>query len=117
MRLNPNARKSLVSHSNFGEFAYRDGPWKLVFRLGDSNLERSRGKPTVAELYRLDSDVSEQTDLAGERPEIVARMTRDLRQLIDRGSSRPGQQAANDTDVRFETTQRLRWAPATEAGR
>ena len=71
----------------------------------------------MAELYRLDSDVSEQTDLAGERPEIVKRMTGDLRQLIDRGSSRSGQRAVNDTDVRFETTQQLRWAPATAAGR
>ena len=39
-------------------------------------------------------------------------MTKDLRTLIDRGTSRDGQQAANDTIVRFETTQEKRWAPA-----
>ena len=75
------------------------------------NLAQSRGKPTVAELYRLDSDVSEETDLAAKHPEVVERMTKDLRSLIDRGTSRSGQKSANDTVVRFETTQTKRWAP------
>lgn len=105
-------RTRLVSHSNFGEFAYRDGPWKLVWRLSERNLEQSRGKPTVAELYNLDSDVGEQTDLSEANRDIVERMTKDLRTLIERGTSRAGQQAANDTLVQFETTQPARWAPA-----
>jgi CubicO group peptidase (beta-lactamase class C family) len=42
-------------------------------------------------------------------------MTKDLRTLIDRGASRDGQEAANDTHVRFETTQEQRWAPALPA--
>jgi arylsulfatase A-like enzyme len=60
---NTDGRTTLVSHSNFGEFAYRDGSWKLVWRLSERNLEQSRGKPTVPELYNLDTDVAEQTDL------------------------------------------------------
>jgi len=107
-------RTTLVSHSNFGEFAYRDGPWKLVWRLSKPNLEQSRGKPTVPELYRLDSDVGEQPELSAKHPDVVQRMTKDLRALIDRGTSRPGQQASNDTLVRFETTQEKRWAPALD---
>ena len=99
-------------HSNFGDFAYRDGPWKLVFQLNGRNLEQSRGKSTVAELYNLGSDIGEQTDLAQKNPDIVKRMTKDLRTLVDRGTSRPGQEASNDTSVRFETTQAVRWAPA-----
>lgn len=105
-------RTSLVSHSNAGEFAYRDGPWKLVFRMNGSNLERSRGKPTVAELYHLDSDVGERNDVSKQHPDVVTRMTKDLRTLVDRGTSRPGQQASNDTVVRFETTQQSRWTAA-----
>ena len=108
-------RRSLVSHSNFGEFAYRDGPWKLVYRLGDKNLEHSRGKPTVAELYRLDSDVAEKSDLSEKHPEVVARLTADLRALINQGATRKGLEAANDTAVDFETTQKLRWAPPVKA--
>ena len=80
--------------------------------MNGPNLRQSRGKPTVPELYRLDSDVKEQTELSAKRPDVVKRMTKDLRALIDRGTSRRGQKAANDTIVRFETTQAERWAPA-----
>ena len=107
-------RRTLVSHSNFGEFAYRDGPWKLVFRLSGQNLEQSRGKPTVAELYNLDTDIAEQTDVSKKYPDVVKRMTTDLRTLVDRGTSRPGQTASNDTIVRFERTQEKRWASARQ---
>lgn len=108
-------RTALVSHSNVGEFAYRDGPWKLVFRMSAPRLEQSRGQPTIAELYRLDRDINEQDDLSEARPDVVAGMTRRLRALIDGGTSRTGQTASNDTHVRFETTQQQRWAPAVTA--
>ena len=102
---NENRRTTLVNHSNFGEFAYRDGPWKLVFKLGEANLEQSRGKPTIAELYHLDSDIGEERNVAAEYPEVVKKMTAALQTLIDRGSSRPNQQSANDAVVRFDKTQ------------
>jgi arylsulfatase A-like enzyme len=111
---NPSGRATLVNHSNFGEFAYRDGPWKLVFRMSGPNLEQSRGKPTVAELYHLQSDIGEQHDLSNTHPEIVERMTRGLKALIERGTSRTGQRASNDTLVRFHVTQTERWGPALE---
>lgn len=103
-------RTTLVSHSNFGEFAYRDGPWKLVFRMSGTNRARSRGKPTVAQLFDLDSDIGERTNLAEQHPDRVRRMTEDLRALVDRGTSRPDQSAKNDTAVHFETIQEKRWA-------
>jgi arylsulfatase A len=108
------SRTSVVSHSNFGEFAYRDGPWKLVFRMSGPNLEASRGKPTIAELYNLHSTIAETEDLSTRHPEIVARMTRDLEEVIGRGATRAGLAASNDTDVRFDTTQTQRWAPAAD---
>ena len=107
-------RRTLVSHSNVGEFAYRDGPWKLVFRIGDRNLEQSRGKPTIAELYNLEADIGEQNDLLDKHPAIVERMTAGLKTLIESGSSRTGQEASNDTLVRFDTIQATRWAPALD---
>lgn len=112
---NANGRTTLVSHSNMGEFSYRDGQWKLVFRMSGSNLARSRGKPTIAELYHLGSDVGEQSDVSKQHPDVVRRMTEELRTLVDRGTSRPGQHASNDTAVRFETTQPLRWAAALDS--
>lgn len=107
-------RTGLVNHSNFGEFAFRDGPWKLVFRMSGRNLEESRGKPTIAELYDLDSDVAEAHDLSGEHPDIVQRMTEGLRTAIERGSSRADRNGRNDTAVRYDTTQTERWGPAAE---
>ncbi len=108
------SRGSLVNHSNFGEFAYRDGPWKLLFRLSDKNLEKSRGKPTVAELYNLKSDIAEKNNLSAKRPGIVKKMTADFRKMIALGASRKAKGSANDTEIDFTTTQTKRWAPATK---
>ena len=95
------ARTTLVSHSNFGEFAYRDGPWKLVYRLAGENLEKSRGRKTVPELYNLADDIAEANDLAAERPGLVKKLTAGLEQTIGRHR--------NDGLVRHETTQTVRW--------
>ncbi len=111
-KANPNGRTSVVNHSNFGEFAYREGPWKLVFKLSGKNLQQSRGKPTIAELYNLNADLAEQHDLSKQLPARVARMTANLEKLIARGGSRAGLTGgANDTAVRFDTTQTRRWGP------
>jgi arylsulfatase A len=106
-------RKNVVNHSNSGEFAYRNGPWKLVFKMSGPNLEATRGKPTVAELYNLGADVAEQNDLSAKHPDVVTQLRAGLKAVIDRGTSRAGQRAANDTDVRFDLTQTKRWAEAT----
>lgn len=111
-RENPQARLSLINHSNFGEFAYRDGPWKLVYRLGDENLAASRGKPTVAELYNLSDDIAESKDLAAEKPELVRELTQKLSAAIDSGASAPGRQGSNDGVVRYDQTQQVRWIDA-----
>lgn len=111
---NKSERTSLVNHSNHGEFAYRDAPWKLVFKMSGKNLQQSRGKPTIAELYNLESDIGEQHDLSAKHPEMVKRMTRGLAEVIANGSSRSDQKSANDTQVRFETIQTKRWGPARQ---
>ena len=107
-------RASLVSHSNHGEFAYRDGPWKLVYRRSDPSLEKSRGLPTIAELYDLGSDIAEEHDLASERPEKVAELQERFDEMIARGASRSGIVSANDAEIRYDITQTERWAPAIE---
>ena len=108
-------RSSLVSHSNHGEFAYRDDNWKLVFKKNGRNVSQSRGKPTIAELYDLKSDIAEKVDLSAKRPEVVARMTKEFRDLIQSGATRRGLDAANDAVVDFETIQKKRWVPAASA--
>jgi hypothetical protein len=60
----PNSVVILADNFGVGD-TYRDGPWKLVWRMSKPNLEQSRGQPTVPELYHLGSDVGEQTELSG----------------------------------------------------
>ena len=77
------------------------------------NLQQSRGKPTIAELlYNLKSDVDEKQDVSMKHPQIVKDMTVGLKTLIERGSSRAGQKAVNDAQVRFDAIQKKRWAAA-----
>lgn len=102
-------RVSLVSHSNHGEFAYRDGDWKLVFKNALPNLNKSRGKKRIVGLYNLKDDIDESDNLAATRPEVVQRLSNRLNALIARGASRSGAVSANDTRVRHEVTQTKRW--------
>ncbi|MCA8994699.1 MAG: hypothetical protein KDA88_22165, partial [Planctomycetaceae bacterium] len=89
---------------------YRSGPWKLVFKLGDANLEKSRGKATIPELYHLGDDQAEEQDVSTTHPDVVTQLTEEFQQLIDRGATRMDRHSANDTNVDFRTTQRKRWA-------
>ncbi len=103
-------RTTAVQHSVGGEFAYRDGPWKLVLRNRGPHAQ-NRGQPRTAELYRLDTDIAEKTNLADRHPEIVARLRADLAALIARGATRDVR-SANDAEVVPDVTQAARWAPA-----
>ncbi|MDG1895631.1 MAG: arylsulfatase [Fuerstiella sp.] len=114
-KTNRTGRSSVVNHSNHGEFAYRDGSWKLVFKNSGRNREDSRGRPTIAELYNLRTDVAEEHDLSKKHPEIVQRMSKALTTLIERGGTRTDQNSSNDALVRFDTTQPERWAPERKA--
>ena len=58
----------VVHHSGEGEFAIRDGRWKLVFH-------ESR------ELYDLEQDPVEQDNLAAANPEVVARLEASLARI------------------------------------
>ncbi len=107
-------RTTIVNHSNHGEFAYRDGPWKLIYKMSGRNLQQSRGKPTIPKLYNLGNDIAEQNDLSEKRPEVMQQMTKALESLIENGTSRPTQKSSNDTFVRFDTIQTKRWGPTLE---
>ncbi|HWC89668.1 MAG TPA: N-acetylgalactosamine-6-sulfatase, partial [Pirellulales bacterium] len=50
-------------------------PWKLI---------HFRGKKPKTELYNLADDIGEQHDLAAERPELVADLTRQMKDLAAR---------------------------------
>jgi len=104
-------RPALINHSVDGEFSYREGPWKLVLRNRDT-LAKSRGQPRLTELYNLETDLAETTDVAALNPAVVRRLRAALDAAVARGSLRGVPAAANDTVVRVDVTQPVRWAPA-----
>ena len=102
-------RDHVVAHSTFGEFTLLEGPWKIVYRNASANLNESRGKPRIVELYNLDDDIAETKNLAAEEPDIVYHLDRKLRYLVDQGTSREGPAQQNDTEVKIDVTQTVRW--------
>ena len=81
-------RNSVVHHSINGNFAIRQGPWKLVFLTKGTK-----------ELYNLDSDLSETRNLAAEQPEIVIRLTGLMQRYIDTGRSTAGALQKNESFI------------------
>ena len=79
----------LVQHSISGQFAIRQGPWKLCFCPGSGGWSQPKDAKAKAEglppvqLYDLSSDVGERRNLAAKEPERVLAMTKLLRQIVE----------------------------------
>ncbi len=94
-------RHGVVHHSSSGHFAYRQGPWKLA-------LARASGgwsSPTEAkapadwpkgQLYHMEDDIGESTNLFESKPEIVSQLLDFLQADIERGRSTAGPESSND---------------------
>jgi len=97
-------RDSLIVHSVNGSFAIRDGKWKLCLCPGSGGWSEPRpGKepadaPAV-QLFDLEKDIGEKTNLAAEQTEVVARLTKQLQKQVDDGRSTPGKPQKNTTPV------------------
>jgi arylsulfatase A len=88
-------REATVHHSISGMFSIRQGDWKLVLGVGSGgfnvwNAEDDVPKPgeSAGQLYNLADDYSETTNLYGERPDIVERMSALLEKYQSQGYSR-----------------------------
>lgn len=100
-------RRSLVHHSVNGSFALREGRWKLLLTADSGGWseptpgsETAKGRPTV-QLYNLESDPAETGNLAASRPDVVAKMTAALEEMVKDGRSVSGPRATNDVPVRL----------------
>ena len=87
-------RPTLVMKCGNGAMTAREGPWKLITQLGSGGFsEPKRVKPTpggpVGQLYNLDDDIGEIHNLYAQKPEVVARLSRELKHIERSGSSRP----------------------------
>jgi arylsulfatase A len=87
-------REAIVSHSENGTFAIRQGAWKLILDNKTSGgWMTPAGKPpapgTPGQLYNLAEDPREMNDLWEQKPEIVARLTALLEKYQREGRSVP----------------------------
>jgi arylsulfatase A-like enzyme len=111
----PLARTTLVHHSVDGSFAIRDGRWKLVLCSGSGGWSDPQPGSAMEEqlppvqLYELNADSSERTNVEAQHPEIVARLKSDLELIVHNGRSTPGPSRTNDVPVQL--------VHAPEAGR
>ncbi|MCE9562254.1 MAG: arylsulfatase [Planctomycetes bacterium] len=101
----PPARTGLVVQSVNGSFAIREGKWKLCLCPGSGGWSVPRpgskdevGLPAV-QLYDLEADIAEKTNLEAKHPEIVARLTKQLEKFVADGRSTEGKPQKNTTPV------------------
>ena len=87
-------REATVHHSGDGMFAVRQGPWKLILGRGSGGFSKpgrikpKPGEPT-GQLYNLEKDPAETTNLYQQHPEIVQRLAKLLEQYKKSGRSAP----------------------------
>ncbi|UCD76023.1 MAG: arylsulfatase [Phycisphaerales bacterium] len=86
-------REATVHHSISGVFAIRQGPWKLILGRGSGGftqpkkIDPKEGEP-IGQLYNLQDDPAETTNLYLQRPEVVERLTELLNKYREQGHSR-----------------------------
>ncbi len=76
-------RPPVINHSANGTFALRDGRWKLIAGSGSGGRGRPKSKPwtTPYQLYDLETDPGETTNVAERFPEELARLTAKLEKI------------------------------------
>ena len=86
-------REAIVHHSVDGMFSIRQGPWKLILGCGSGGFSEPKraipgpGEPT-GQLYDMENDTAETTNLWHEHPDIVEDLTKLLFQYQQSGRSR-----------------------------
>jgi len=96
------SRKGIIHQSISGHFAYRQGNWKLLLAKGSGgwtapieNEAAEAGSP-IAQLYDLEKDPGETTNLYESHPEVAERLLALLEADVSRGRSTDGEAAQND---------------------
>ena len=93
-------RPYTVHHSIQGMFAIRKGKWKLILGTsegGGGNWSKVKKTPAkVVQLYDVEADESETTNLEDSHPEVVKALVDTLAESFHNGRSTPGPIQQND---------------------
>jgi arylsulfatase A-like enzyme len=96
-------RAGIIHHSVSGHFGYRQGKWKLLLAKGSAGWtgpkenEFPKDAPK-AQLYDMEADPGETTNLYESHPEVAQRLLAQLEADIFNGRSTAGAPSKNDTD-------------------
>jgi len=97
-------RNGVIHHSIGGYFAYRQGKWKLLLARGSggwtapNEKEAKEAGAPVAQLYDMEKDPGETTNLYELHPEVVERLLKLLETDVMAGRSTTGTDSKNDVD-------------------
>ncbi len=98
------ARAGIVHHTVSGHFGYRMGKWKLCLAYGSGGWTAPKEKAAAeqgvpaAQLYDLENDPGETTNLYETHPEAAERLLKQLESDVNRGRSTAGPESGNDVD-------------------
>jgi arylsulfatase A-like enzyme len=104
--------EAVVFHSINGSFGIQQGNWKLELcsSSGGWGLPKPGSKEARAlppeQLYDLSQDISEQTNVYANHPEIVERLTKLLEKYVADGRSTPGPKEVNDAPIKLRKDNR-----------
>lgn len=97
-------RAGVVHHAIRGHFGYRLGKWKLCLAKGSggwsspNEKEAAKNGAPEAQLYDLENDPRETTNLYKTQPEVAERLLKQLEADVERGRSTDGPDLENDID-------------------
>jgi arylsulfatase A-like enzyme len=88
--------EAVVHHAASGQFAIRQGRWKLNF---PGPPKKDGGEPAPLELFDLTADLGETTNVAKQHADVVSELTKLMRRYVAEGRSTPGPAQLNDVAV------------------
>lgn len=96
------SRPDVIHHSIDGYFSLRSGKWKILFTPGSGGWSEptpnSKGYDNLPaiQLYDIETDPAETTNLQDKFPEVVAELTLKMKNYLENGRSTPGEPQSND---------------------
>ena len=99
-------RAGVIHHSISGHFAYRMGKWKLCLAKASGGWtspteKHAPGDSPDAQLYDMEADPGETTNLYQSRPKVTQMLLDQLKSDIARGRSTAGKGGVNDADIKL----------------